>query len=194
MLQVLPPPDVCPEVPPHPEGGEWIHQIGIGDGGLIISDSATEVVGYIVPGYDELADNDAGHDEALGLRYDFLVEVANIAQEYYRSWGASEGLWDPSEESEDVLTALYSDRSKPFEGIPGPAGIELEWTHEIPLLLFVTDYDPYVPRRQPPSGRIVWLDPSDEMSFLQSITKLNIISHYHYMPSPDVVVDVTGEF
>lgn len=193
MLLTVPP--EAEEWPLHPEGKDWLHSINTGGGAAVVSDSATELVGYIVPGYGDLPHTDTGHDEALGLRYDFLVTAGNAAQAYYRSFAAEQGWWDPETAGEDILTALYADRSIPFEGLPDRVGVPA-WDHRVPLILFITDYSPYV-RRLPPEGRVVWLDPSTDVTFLQSLEKLNMIRAYG---RPDPIsgdgspwfIDVTG--
>lgn len=84
-------------------------------------------------------------------------------------WKASSTLTDESEES---LTALLSDKTVPVEGFES-------WDHEtVPLVLLATDYDPYVPDRPAPTGNIVWIDPSDETAFLNSLSNLGVINFY----------------
>ncbi len=62
----------------------------------------------------------------------------------------------------DALTAIFVDRSLPFEGRrTGAGGIDRDWTCPIPLILIATDYNPYTVRQALPTRRIVWLGPGD---------------------------------
>lgn len=66
---------------------------------------------------------------------------------------------------EDVLTALFSSRSKPHE--------DGDWYHDVPLVLIATDYEPYTDRKRP-SGKIVWISPETEVTFLRALEVLGL--------------------
>ena len=160
---------------PHPDGGNWLYAVFDSSGTVTLADSATELVSIAIPGYVNLPDSEAGHDEALGMRYDFLVELARRTQQSIVDQAVKSGDLDLTGLSDDATTALFSDRTRPFEGLPGADG---QWTHHwdlaAPLVLIATDYQPYT-HRPTPNGRIVWLDPSTEPSFLRSLDTLGII-------------------
>ena len=127
------------------------------------------------PQLQDLPESEAGHDEALGMRYDFLVELARRTQQSIVDQAVKSGDLDLTGLSDDATTALFCDRTRPFEGLAGADG---QWTHHwdlaAPLVLIATDYQPYT-HRPTPNGRIVWLDPSTEPSFLRSLDTLGII-------------------
>jgi hypothetical protein len=160
---------------PHPDGGDWLYAVLDGSGALTLSDSASELVATAIPGYTDLPDGDAGHDEALGMRYDFLVELARRTQQSIVDQAVKSGELDLTAPSDDATTALFADRTQPFDGLVGSTG---EWTHHwdlaVPLVLIVSDYQPYT-HRPAPTGRIVWLDPSTEVTFLRALDTLGII-------------------
>jgi hypothetical protein len=160
---------------PHPDGGNWLYAVLDGSGALTFSDSASELVATAIPGYVELPEGDAGHDEALGMRYDFLVELARRTQQSIVDHAVKSGELDLTALSDDATTALFSDRTRPFDGFPTvDGGWSYQWDLVTPLVLVATDYQPYTDRPVP-DGRIVWLDPSTELSFLRSLNTLGII-------------------
>ena len=82
----------------------------------------------------------------------------------------AEGTFDPENETEDVTTALFGDRTIPV--------LIDEWKHEIPLVLITTDYAPYINANTPPKGKVWWIDPSDEALFVHSLISLGVIQVY----------------
>lgn len=85
------------------------------------------------------------------------------------------GRFDPAGESEDVLTALFTERDRPFAGIDRPSGgRSYDWQHDVPLVLLDTDYEPYTGRRTP-TGPIVWLRPALESSYLDSLAEIGAV-------------------
>jgi hypothetical protein len=160
---------------PHPDGGDWLYAVLDGSGAISLSDSASELVAMAIPGYAELGGGEVGHDEALGMRYDFLVELARRTQQSIVDRAVKTGEIDLAALSDDETTALFAERFNPFEGL---LTVDGRWTHHwdlpAPLVLIATDYQPYTDRPTP-KGRIVWLDPATEVSFLRSLHTLGII-------------------
>jgi hypothetical protein len=160
---------------PHPDGGDWLYAVLDGSGALTLSDSASELVGTAIPGYLNLPEVDADHDEALGMRYDFLVELARRTQQSIVDQAVKSGELDLTALSDDATTALFADRTQPFDGLAGSDGAwTYHWDLAVPLVLIATDYQPYT-HRPAPNGRIVWLDPATEVSFLRALHTLGII-------------------
>jgi hypothetical protein len=143
------------------------------DGGITYSDSLTELVAVGINGYGDLADDDDGHDQALIMRYDDLVQIANTFQRWLVDDGDLRETIDISHVGDDVLTALMSDRSDPFTGIAGQDR-PLDWQLDVPLVLVATDYSPFTDRPSP-TGRIIWVDPETEFTYLESLSALGIL-------------------
>ncbi len=144
---------------------------------LTFADTHTEVLGAFVAGYADLPDTPAGHDQALFLRYNHAVAVATAVQGGLCDQASEAGLFDPADESEDVLTALFTERDQPFPGIPlSQGGASLDWQHEVPLVLIDTHYEPFVDRPVP-TGRIVWLRPAAENDYLQSLAETGTVRY-----------------
>jgi hypothetical protein len=161
--------------PPHPDGGDWLYAVLDASGALTLSDSASELVGITIPGYKDLGQSEAAHDEALGMRYDFLVEVGARAQQSIIDQAVKSRELDLTALSDDKATALFADRSNPFEGLPtANGGWTYQWELAAPLVLIATDYQPYT-GRPAPTGRIVWLDPTTEVTLLRALDTLGII-------------------
>lgn len=164
-------------VPAHPTDGEWTHVLQHADGEVTFADSATDLVGVLIPGYDDIGHDAAGNDAALLSRYDAMLAVAATAQQSFNEQAISAGTLDVDSAAEDVLTTLFCDKSVPFIGLPGPNGSLLHaWEDEVPLVLIVTDYAPFTDTPRP-TGRIVWLDPSLETSYLESLAALGAVDY-----------------
>ena len=114
IATVQPSDDVTALRPPHPDGGDWLYAVLDGSGSITLSDTASELVGMAIPGYTDLAQGDAGHDAALGLRYDFLVELGRRTQQSIVDQAVKSGDLDLTTLPEDRTTALFADRSNPL--------------------------------------------------------------------------------
>lgn len=131
------------------------------DGSVTLAQSATEMVSDFIEGYSDLDD-----DTALERRYDLLVWLGGATQQHYVNLAEAAGTLTEDDADEDILTALFSDRSKPRE--------DGDWDHEVPLVLVATDYSPYT-KRAKPRGKIVWINPETEVTFLRSLETLGMI-------------------
>jgi hypothetical protein len=191
MIETVNPGTPAPEtsiIPEHPGGGQWAYAATALSGTTYFADSVTEIIEATLPGYVELkyVDNtgdveffDEGNDLALVMRYDDLIGYATGLQESILNTAIESGAFDPTSVSEDVLTALMAERIVPFEGIPlndDPADVRvnLEWNLEVPLVLLTSDYVPFTERHEP-SGNIIWLDPTTELTYLRSLDRLGVM-------------------
>ncbi|MHB1548928.1 MAG: hypothetical protein ACYCX8_09360 [Acidimicrobiales bacterium] len=170
-------------VPEHPDGGEYSYAIFTSEGTATFTDSLIEAISQNLPGYAELAermaaresDSDDAADAMLGMRYDDLRIYADALQRWMVNDAAEQGKIDLEQIGDQALSALMNERFVPFEGIEGSGGtISYTWEHEAPLILFVTDYQPYTNRPQP-SGKIIWIDPSTELTYMQSLDTLGVV-------------------
>ncbi len=188
MILIVPPTDRDSAPPAHPEGGTWQYAGVALSGQTYFADSVTEIIEATLPGYASLKFVDdagrvefleEGDDVALVMRYEDLISHATGYQEAIVNAAVEKGAFIPSEVSEDVLTALLAERIVPFEGIPlndDPADprVELEWDCEVPLVLMTSDYAPFTDRPEP-TGNIIWLDPTTELTYLRSLDRLGVM-------------------
>lgn len=163
-------------LPDHPDGpGGWAYALVDNDGQVIFSDNAGELVALLIQGYADIPASDTGHDLALVARYEALVEIAERAQRFLVDEAIERGTLDPLEAGEDVLTALFAPRERPWGGMDGPDGqVSFEWDRPVPLILIATDYAPFTDRPCP-TGNVLFLDPSTELSFMVSLDTLGLV-------------------
>lgn len=114
------------------------------------ADTARELLAVLIPGYDRLAGDDAGHDEALWRRYESAVATAGELQETLLATAAVHGDFDAARADEATLTALLADKTA--------AASHTDWRHPVPLVLIDTDYEPFTATttrrpRHPPAAR-----------------------------------------
>lgn len=152
------------------DGSPWPMAM-VSGGSTVFADDATTIVAHLLPGYADIPDTDDGHDQALLVRWQSAVATASDVQALICADRAQEGKFDPAAESEDALTALFSDRTIPVSNFES-------WDHpSVPLVLVATDYSPFV-ERTPVTGNVLWIDPSDEVAFLHSLANLGVIEFY----------------
>jgi hypothetical protein len=173
------------EVPEHDGGDPWPYAVITHDGSTHFSDTATELLVMAIPGYpaDTTDSNDRGDDGvlhsvesdlALIARYDDLVSYADALQQTFVAGAVEDGLLDLSLLDESILTAMLGERMVPYE--PHIDGLPTEWPANLPpLVLVATDYEPFTDRPMP-TGNLVWVDPSTELTYLQSLNNIGIIT------------------
>ncbi len=177
--------------PAHPEGEgrQWKYVVVAMNGVTYFSDTATEIIEATLEGYKELRHEDrngepeffdVGDDLALIARYDDLVRYSTALQESILATAIERDGFDPASVSEEVLTTLIAERIVPFEGIPlsdqpGDQRVDLEWNQPVPLVLIASDYLPFT-ERQVPTGNIIWLDPTTELTYLRSLNSVGVLS------------------
>ncbi|MGP4915618.1 hypothetical protein ACTXJ9_07930 [Brachybacterium tyrofermentans] len=67
---------------------------------------------------------------------------------------------------EDTWTALLAERETVDPGV--------RWEHRVPLVLVSSLFAPYTERDQP-IGNIAWIDPTDDVTMLESLQGLGVI-------------------
>lgn len=67
---------------------------------------------------------------------------------------------------EDIWTALLAERESVDPGV--------RWEHRVPLVLVTSLFAPYSDRDQP-VGNVAWVDPTDDVSMLESLHDLGVI-------------------
>jgi hypothetical protein len=158
-----------------PDGEKWPMIAVLGDRFCLAND-ASALLGEIIDGYpvyappstengEETLDSREGvDDEAAYIRWEHACMAATQIQGMYCDDAAQQGRFDPAEETEETLTALFQDRSLPVA--------VTDWTHTIPLVLVTTNYSPATALPPPmgkDGGEVIWLDPTDETKYLRSL-------------------------
>lgn len=134
----------------------------------VLAETRTELTAELIEGYADLPETEEGDTEALYARYRTSVQIANTLQQVLAAHAAEQGTFDPSTQSEDVLTAIFTDRSEKIDEIA-------EWTNkDVPLVLVATEYAPYATATKP-SGNVLWVDPFTETTFLQTLSDIGIV-------------------
>lgn len=165
-----------PEPPLKDDGSKYPYLL-IHESTATFADSATELVGSIIPDYDDLLGrpNDAETIEAaLGMRYDQAVSVATAVQAGKIFLASEAGEFDLSDTDEETLTALLCERTIPYTGLSTEPADQLQWNHTVPLVLIDVDYAPFTDRPRP-TGRILWVRPSIETAYLESLDDLDVV-------------------
>ena len=160
-------PDAETRLPTRPDGSTWPLLLVRGDR-VTGADTAGELLAVLIPGYDGIADHDAGHDEALWRRYESAVATADELQETLLATAAVHGDFDAARADEATLTALLADKTSPYTG---PV-----WRQRVPLVLIDTDYEPFTVRPRP-DGRVVYLRPAQEHDYLASLAEAGLIQY-----------------
>lgn len=134
----------------------------------VLAESRTELTAELIEGYADLPETEEGDTEALYARYRTSVQIANTLQQVLAANATEEGKFDPSLQTEDVLTAIFTDRAEKIDEIT-------EWTNaDVPLVLVATEYAPYGTAVKP-TGNVLWVDPFTETTFLDTLSEIGIV-------------------
>lgn len=141
----------------------------IPDGTMIEADTRTAIVDEIIPGHGALAAGDI--EAALILREEHLADIAHRAQAIVMAALTETGPTAIRSLGEDALTAIYHDRSSQT--------VEIEaWNSDIPLFLLASAYAPYTQTPRPTGEQVVFLDPLNEATFLDSLVAAGFAELY----------------
>ena len=160
-------PDTEARLPARPDGAPWPLLLVHGDR-VTGADTPGELLALLIPGYDQLADDDPGHDDALWARYESAVATATQMQETLMAAATEHGDFDAATADEATLTALLTDKTAPYA--------EPVWRQRVPLVLIDTDYQPFT-KRPRPDGRVVYLRPAQEHDYLTSLAEAGLIEY-----------------
>lgn len=99
------------------------------------------------------------------MRLEQAVVIATAVQESIVAAAVQRHDLDETT-GEDVWTALLSERENVDPGV--------RWEHRVPLVLVTSLYAPYSERDQP-IGNIAWVDPTDDVTMLESLQGVGVI-------------------
>lgn len=99
------------------------------------------------------------------MRLEQAIVIASAVQESIVA--AAVGRHDLDETTDEpVWTALLAERETADPGV--------RWEHRVPLVLVASLFAPYTGRDQP-IGNIAWIDPTDDVTMLESLQSLGVI-------------------
>lgn len=155
----------CGFSPTRPDGTEWPHVLALHDGSTVHADTPAEVLDELIDGYSALPEA-----ERLAARARAAESLAQSAQEARVDEAVRRGLLDPSDADDaallDILRAPKG-LSLFLEAEDAP-GEQAAWLPLPELVLLTTSYAPHT-AYPPIGGNVVWIDPSDEQAYLDSL-------------------------
>lgn len=129
----------------------------------VLADTRTELLDAVIDGYHQARTGQDGEREAAWLRYTTMLALADVAAASIFAAMVNDGTVALEDFSEDDLnTILPPNRiaTRPFTG---------QWQGKVPLILIRSDYEPHS-HLEVPTGNVHFLDPTDESTFLESLT------------------------
>lgn len=161
--------DLPAQLPAREDGSQYPFALAFGDK-VVLAETRTELTAEVIDGYADIQDGEEGDGEALWARYNAAVHFATTLQQVLAANAVEAGTFDPSQESEDTLTALFTPRSEKIDEIS-------EWKGAVPLVLVASNYAPYTGSAKP-AGNVMWIDPYTETTFLEGLDSLGIAELY----------------
>lgn len=150
-------------VPVNNETGEpFLYTMEIGER-TVYADTNEELVAAIL-GEEYLDEDDP--ETAFEVRLEGSITIATAIQESIVASAVAKGDLDEKTE-ESVWTPLLEARE-----VADPAGPR--WDHRVPLVLVRSLFMPFVDRSVP-VGNILWIDPTDDVSLLDTIQDSGLI-------------------
>lgn len=143
------------------ESGKGRFCLRIGARTIRVARNDELLAALIGPGYLEEED-----PEVLFLmRLEQAIVVATAVQESIVAAAVQRHGLDEATD-EDVWTALLAERETADRGV--------RWEHLVPLVLVTDLFAPYTDRDQP-IGNIAWIDPTDDVTMLETLNSLGVI-------------------
>lgn len=99
------------------------------------------------------------------MRLEQAIVIATAVQESIVAAAVQRHDLDETTD-EDTWTALLAERETVDPGV--------RWEHKVPLVLVTILFVPYTERDQP-IGNIAWIDPTDDVTMLESLQSLGVI-------------------
>lgn len=151
-------------IPVNPETGEpFLYSMRLGSQ-RIDADRNDHLVAAVL-GEHYLDEDDP--DTRFEVRLEGALMLANVVQESVVASAIQRDDLSP-EDGEDVWTPLMAQRevAEPADGL---------WEHHVPLVLVTSMFEPHSSRERP-SGNIVWIDPTDDITLLETLQSAGLIS------------------
>ncbi|MGN7187039.1 hypothetical protein [Microbacterium enclense] len=155
--------------PVHEDGSDYYAALLIPGQPSIFGDTLTEIVAETIDDYPNVSTTDPDQividsGEALLARVAMLEMQAAAVQALVVGDRGTVGFAF----TEDELTALFASKSGTALELDKP------WdSQDTPLLLVTTNYAPFTAASRPAGSSIIWLDPTNELRYLQSLATIH---------------------
>lgn len=169
----------CGFSPVRPDATEWPHVLGLPAGASVHADTPAEILGELIAGYEGL--DPAARENA---RVDHATRLAAEHQDLRIAQAVHEGLVSADDPEDAALIGLLRAAagrslrmSRPQDEPQGERGDASSWAGAIRLVCVTTSYAPHtdVPA---PTGRVDWLDPTDEQLYLISLRRVGAADYW----------------
>jgi hypothetical protein len=159
-------PNVAGNPPRKPDGSNYEYAVIVGDT-MRLADTYTALVGAIIDGYDDIADDD--NDAAMSARYHHARSFAAVLQAGYNGQADDQGALAECDAAQ--VDALFADKVNAYSAdVFG----SLDWDAPVPLVLIDGDYEPFT-GLPAPTGNIAWINAVEEQAFVNSLHDLGAI-------------------
>lgn len=166
----------CGLNPTRPDGSEWPHVLLMHDGSMLHADTPAEILGELIAGYAAMPDELRAKARRL-----HAAKVADAAQDARIAFAQASGDFDETDADGAALASIM----RADKGVsllletPDAPGTQANWEPEVPLYLLTTSYAPEG-EFPPIGGNVLWLDPTDEQRYLDSLAEVKIFSYWRH--------------
>jgi hypothetical protein len=110
--------------------------------------------------------------ESIIDRLDLATHQLNVLQKSIIKDSLKKGLYKelPADKDDIIRAVLCLDK----KCLPNLEFCNNKWSYPVPLALNTMMFKPYNELKKP-TGNIIWIDPTDELSYIQSLAKAGII-------------------
>jgi hypothetical protein len=164
--------------PLSPHGEAWPYVLQV-QAVTYYADDLPSLVEIFIPGYTEIKrSSESGMTlvadrQAMSLNTS-LIEYASSVQRHLVDMALKQKIISFSQPPNEVQRVLTRSKGLPFDGLLSQDSLDYHWDHVVPLILFVTDYEPYSDRPKPTGQNLIFVDSSNERTFLDSLSILDI--------------------
>lgn len=156
------------------------------DGSTVYADTPAEIVEEMIPGYEGL-DDQAKQD----ARVRHAARTASVVQQILIDRAKFDGAFDPDDPKlAGLAQILTTDKALALTlELPDKPGEPADWLPVVPLVLVRSSYAPHTDYPAI-GGNVIWIDPSTDESYLDSLNATGIFSYW--AADPDSAAESTS--
>jgi hypothetical protein len=164
--------------PPSPHGDVWPYVLEI-DATTYYADDLPSLVEVFIPGYTEIRrSSESGFNlaidrQAMALNSS-LIEYATLVQRRFIEMSLEQKILVFEQPPTEIQRVLTRSKGLPFDGLFSQDSLDYHWDSAVPLILFLTDYEPYADRPRPTGHNLLFVDSTNERTFLDSLSILGL--------------------